>query len=80
VQALGLTFTVATIALGADLLHGGVLGTSIAVPSFMALGVAIVGMSIGQAVRLRVRADVFRVCFFAGLFVVGAHLALRGLI
>ena len=78
VQALGLTFTVATIALGADLMHGGVLQSSLAVPSLLALGVAIVGMFMGQIIRLRVRSDVFRVCFFAGLLNARSHADHKG--
>jgi hypothetical protein len=36
-------------------------------------------MVLGQIVRTRVRAEVFRLCFFVGLLLVGAHLALRSL-
>ncbi|MBI4274612.1 MAG: sulfite exporter TauE/SafE family protein [Rhizobiales bacterium] len=80
VQALGLTFTVATVALGVDLLHGGVLQASVALPSLLALGIASLGMFVGQTVRMHVVPGVFRVCFFIGMLFIGAHLALRGLI
>jgi hypothetical protein len=37
-------------------------------------------MVIGQLVRGMIRAQTFRLCFFAGLLLLGAHLALRGLL
>ena len=41
---------------------------------------ALVGMWLGQMVRGKVRAETFRLCFFIGLLLLGAHLALRGLL
>jgi uncharacterized membrane protein YfcA len=35
---------------------------------------------LGQWVRARVRSRAFRICFFLGSLVLGAHLALRGLV
>lgn len=77
VQALGLSFTVSTVALGSVLLAGGFFRPSVAVSSLLALVPAIAGMLAGQWVRARVRAEQFRVYFFAGLLLLGAHLALR---
>jgi hypothetical protein len=37
-------------------------------------------MVLGQWVRARVRSETFRICFFSGSLLRGAHLALRGLI
>jgi uncharacterized protein len=45
----------------------------------MALVPAAAGMYAGQWVRERVRASTFRLCFFAGLLLLGGHLALRAL-
>ena len=80
VQALGLSFTVSTITLAAALSHAGDINTSLAWPSLVALAVALLGMWLGQMVRGRVRPETFRLCFFLGLFALGAHLALRGLL
>ncbi|WP_420473041.1 sulfite exporter TauE/SafE family protein [Noviherbaspirillum sp. ST9] len=77
VQALGLSFTVSTVALGSVLLAGGFFKPAVAASSLFALAPAIAGMLAGQWVRSRVRAEQFRVYFFAGLLLLGAHLALR---
>ena len=76
VQALGLSFTVSTVALGSVLLAGGFFRPAVAASSLLALAPAIAGMLAGQWVRSRVRAEQFRVYFFAGLLLLGAHLAL----
>lgn len=79
-QALGLSFTVSTLALaaalmGAGTLYGMALGTSVAV-----LVPALVGMVLGGWVRSRVSEAVFRRCFFLGLLALGAHLVARALL
>jgi uncharacterized membrane protein YfcA len=80
VQALGLSFTVSTLALaislamGGSLLHLPVLGASV-----LALVPALGGMFIGQWLRNRISAERFRRLFFCGLLVLGGELALRGL-
>jgi uncharacterized membrane protein YfcA len=80
VQALGLTFLVATIALGLSLpatmvrmMEGG--GSLPAV----ALIAALAGMWLGQLVRRWISPAVFRACFFWGLLALGIHLTVRGL-
>jgi uncharacterized membrane protein YfcA len=78
VQALGLSFTVSTITLALALAQAGQMRTSIAGPSFAALIASLVGMALGQLVRGRVRAETFRLWFFVGLLLLGAHLALHG--
>lgn len=80
VQALGLSFTVATLALAATLVQDGALQISVAGASLAALAPALLGMALGQWVRARVRSETFRICFFAGSLLLGAHLMLRGLI
>ncbi len=80
VQALGLSFTVSTVALAAVLAHDGVLETSVVGASLLALVPALIGMALGQWVRSRVRPDLFRVCFLVGLLALGGHLAVRGLV
>lgn len=53
VQALGLSFTVSTVALAINLALAGALNVSIAGPTVTALATACAGIWIGQAIRLR---------------------------
>jgi uncharacterized membrane protein YfcA len=80
VQALGLSFTVSTITLALALVYGGQVRTSLAWPSIVALAAALVGMWLGQLMRGKVKPETFRLYFFIGLLLLGAHLALRGLL
>jgi uncharacterized protein len=80
VQALGLSFTVSTITLAMALAYAGQVRTSLAWPSLVALIAALAGMGLGQLIRGKVKAETFRLCFFIGLLLLGAHLALRGLL
>jgi uncharacterized protein len=80
VQALGLSFTVSTITLGAALAYTGQVQTSLAWPSIVALAAALAGMGLGQLTRGKIKAETFRLCFFVGLMLLGLHLALRGLL
>lgn len=80
VQTLGLSFTVSTVTLALALQHAGEMNASLLAPSLVALVVVIAGMGIGQLVRGRVKPATFRLCFFLGLLLLGAHLVLRGLL
>ena len=80
VPALGLTFTVSTVALAAGLAGTRAFTLDLLAPSLLAVVVALVGMRLGQAVRARLSPAAFRLCFFAGLSALGAYLALRGLV
>jgi uncharacterized membrane protein YfcA len=77
VQALGLSFTVSTIALAVNLTLAGAINVSIAGAAFGALIMACGGMWIGQSVRLGLRPETFRRVFFVGLLLLGVHLATR---
>lgn len=77
VQALGLCFTVSTVALGASLLLAGEYPVEAAGMSLAALVPAMIGMSCGQWVRGRIRPQTFRRCFFVGLLALGLHLMLK---
>lgn len=77
VQALGMSFTVSTLALAGVLAGSGTFVTSVAAESLVALAPALIGMGIGQWLRVRARPEVFRRWFFIGLLLLGAHLALR---
>ena len=76
IQALGLSFTVSTLALAAGLAQQGLLQGGIAGASAAALVPALAGMFLGQWLRRRVRPETFRRCFFLGLLALGAVLAI----
>jgi uncharacterized membrane protein YfcA len=80
VQALGLTFCVATLALAWALAGAGVLGGGALGGSFLALAVTIPGLWAGQRLRRALRPEPFRLCFLAALGLLGAHLVLRALV
>ncbi len=80
IQALGLTFTFAMLALAAGLWREGAFHSSIVGGSTLALAPALFGMLLGQWIRERISPAMFRICFFVGLLLLGAHLALRTLI
>lgn len=75
IQALGLSFTVSTIAMAAGLAQSGVLRMDGAALSLMALAPALGGMFLGQWLRARISAQLFRRCFFVGLLLLGLHLS-----
>jgi uncharacterized membrane protein YfcA len=77
IQALGLSFTVSTLALAGNLLQGGVLGGAILIGSLLALLPALGGMLIGQWARSRISPAMFRRCFFIGLLVLGGDLMIQ---
>lgn len=80
VLAMGISFTVSTLALAVVLVADGALRPSVAGASLLALAPALIGMGLGQWVRARTPPRTFRVCFFAGTLILGLHLALRAVI
>ena len=80
IQALGLSFTASMLALAAGLAREGAFHGPVAGASLLALAPASAGMLVGQWLRLRIRPEVFRLCFFLGLLGLGAHLVLRALV
>jgi uncharacterized membrane protein YfcA len=77
VQALGLSFTVSTIALAGGLLaHGAFMMQQLGL-STLALVPALVGMGLGQVVRRRISPRRFRQVFLALLLLLGLELAGR---
>lgn len=77
VQALGLSFTVSTMALAAGLLVHGALQIAQAGVSALAVVPALIGMALGQRVRARISAARFRQCFLGFLVLLGLQLAIR---
>jgi uncharacterized protein len=77
VQALGLSFTVSTLALTVNLILEGGLKLSLASDAFTGLVLACIGMWLGQAIRFRLSPTMFRQSFFAGLLLLGLYLTVR---
>lgn len=77
VQALGLSFTVSTLALAAGLATHGALRVEQLGLSSLAIVPALAGMWLGQAVRNRISPRGFRLCFLMFLLLLGLELASR---
>jgi len=77
VQALGMTFTVGTLALAVMLACRGEWHVSAAGGSLLALLPAGCGMLLGQWLRDRMPPALFRRCFLVSLVALGAHQLLR---
>jgi uncharacterized membrane protein YfcA len=77
VQALGLSFTVSTLALAVNIGAAGSLNVSKASITLAAVVMACAGVWLGQTLRLRLPSSVFRRCFFIGLLLLGIYLAAR---
>jgi hypothetical protein len=75
VQALGVFFTTATLALAFNLTSAGLLDESTALPGVIAMAMSFAGMAIGQAVRTRMDADTFRRWFLIAMLLLGTYLA-----
>lgn len=77
IQTLGLSFTVSTVALAIGLATGGQFHLAVAGSSLLALLPALAGMLFGQRIRNRLRPEIFRHWFFAGLLVLGIYMVAR---
>ncbi|MFN8704705.1 MAG: sulfite exporter TauE/SafE family protein [Rhodospirillales bacterium] len=80
IQALGLSFLVATVALGVSLAGGNVYDLDLLLGSCLAVLPALAGMALGTKLRHRMPAATFRRWFLIGLLALGAYLAARGLV
>jgi uncharacterized membrane protein YfcA len=79
VQALGLGFLLATVALAGGLALQGGFTTGLAGGSALCIAPALAGQWIGAQLRARLSAEAFRRLFFLGLLALGAALAWRGI-
>ncbi|MGA2290923.1 sulfite exporter TauE/SafE family protein [Bradyrhizobium sp.] len=75
VQALGVFFTVATLALAFSLTSAGLLSRATALPGAVAMAASFAGMLIGQAVRARLEPEAFRRWFLIAMIFLGLYLA-----
>jgi uncharacterized membrane protein YfcA len=80
VQALGLHFTVSTVALAGVLWSGNGFTAQIVTLSLIAIVPAVIGMIIGQRVRHAISVNAFRICLFTLLLILGLQLAARNLL
>lgn len=74
IQAMGMLFTVSTLALAAALQQANLLTAGHGAVSGAAVLPAIVGMMVGQRVRKSLSEQRFRAVFFIALFVLGAYI------
>lgn len=79
VQAMGIVFTAATLALAGSLAHAGALQGPMAMPAVLGLAAALVGMRLGAGLRPRLSGPGFRRAFFGGTAAIGLHLLLDAL-
>jgi len=74
VQAMGILFTLSTVALGAALGGNALLTVDLGVLSAIAVAPAILGMIAGQWLRRLLSENVFRRVFFAALLLLGGYI------
>jgi uncharacterized membrane protein YfcA len=79
IQTLGLSFTVSTLALAVGLIATGQFKAGVATNSMLAVLPALGGMFLGQHVRNRLKAEVFRRWFFIGLLILGTYMVVRAI-
>ena len=75
VQALGVFFTVATLALGFTLTRAGLVNGATALPGAVAMVSSFAGVFLGQTVRSRMDAERFRRWFLIAMIFLGLYLA-----
>lgn len=80
VQAMGILFTVSTVALAVALGGQNLLTAEIGITSTGAVVPALIGMVVGQRLRQRLSEQVFRKVFFSALLLLGAYIVIRSLI
>lgn len=80
VQALGLSFTISTIALAAGLLWNGAAPAGNLLTSTFAVVPALLGMAAGQVIRTRISPLLFRRLFLVFLLLLGLEMALHDLL
>jgi len=74
IQALGVFFTVATLALGFNLTSAGLLTAASALPGAVAMACSFIGMFIGQTARSRLQPETFRRWFQIGIIALASIL------
>nr|WP_202796190.1 sulfite exporter TauE/SafE family protein [Pusillimonas sp. T7-7] len=80
IQAMGVSFTVSTVALAAGLWLNDSYSMGAVGASLIMLVPALLGMGVGQRLRQSLVPAVFRRCFLISLVIVGVYLAVNGLL
>lgn len=80
IQALGMFFTVATVAMMFNLTHAGLFTTAVAIPGGLGMASAFAGMYLGQVLRERMQPETFRWWFLISMIALGLYLAIEKLI
>ncbi|WP_173088964.1 sulfite exporter TauE/SafE family protein [Devosia sp. 1635] len=79
VQALGLSFTVSTVALALGLAWNGDISSDNWLTSSLAVVPALLGMAVGHVIRTRINPAIFRRVFLFVLLLLGLEMAARSL-
>ncbi len=79
VQALGLSFTVSTVALAVALGASGSYPRGVLLASLVAVVPALIGMFVGQRTRDRIDPETFRRWFLIAMALVGIYMVVKGL-
>ncbi len=74
IQAMGILFTLSTVALAVSLLRNEMLSGELGVLSLAGLVPAAIGMVLGQKIRRQLSEAVFRKVFFASLLALGLYI------
>jgi uncharacterized membrane protein YfcA len=74
IQAMGMLFTLSTLALGVSLQANKLLSFELGQMSAMALFPAIIGMAVGQQIRHKLSEKLFRQVFFISLLILGCYI------
>jgi hypothetical protein len=80
IQAMGISFTVSTLALGLVLYVGSRYPLALVGSSVLMLPPALMGMYVGRSLHDRLSPSLFRLCFFGGLLLLGIHLLVHSLV
>jgi uncharacterized membrane protein YfcA len=80
IQAMGIWFSVASVALSVALGGRGALPHDMAIVSASAVLPALIGMEMGRQLRNRLAEDLFRKVFFGVLLLLGIYIAGRGIL
>ena len=79
IQAMGILFTISTVALAVSLSDHRLLSMELGALSTVAIIPALIGMVVGQKVRQRLSETVFRKVFFISLLLLGVYIVLRSI-
>ncbi len=79
VQAMGLLFTVSTLALAAALQGNGLLTADLGLLSVAGVLPALAGMALGRRIRQELSEQLFRRAFFVALLMLGAYIVGAGI-